>query len=326
MSRSSFDCKTSGRASSRWPNRLAWLLACATFPMIWMGGLVTTYDAGMAVPDWPNTFGHNLVLYPINDWLAVWDVFLEHGHRLLGIVVGTIAAALAVVLWLRDERAWTRWLGVAALGGVCLQGLLGGLRVLGDEVLLAMVHGCTAPLVFALATSAVAVTSQAWRTFDVPVALSWSGWTRRLTLTMTIAIYLQIVLGAQMRHVLPDSETGWFTLWLWLHLIVAGLIELGAIWLLVLVRSSRGNAPIVMRRAWLLLALVLTQVILGAATWVTNFGWPAWFTDWIWAVDYTVVSEGRLQAVTTTLHVAVGALSLATALSLTWWARRFESG
>ena len=69
---------------SRWPHRLAVLLCCATFPLIWVGGLVTTYDAGMAVPDWPTTYGYNMFSYPLETWLyGPWDLFIEHGHRLL---------------------------------------------------------------------------------------------------------------------------------------------------------------------------------------------------------------------------------------------------
>src|SRR5437588_9980427 len=70
---------------SPWPHRLAIALALVTFPLIWVGGLVTTYDAGMAVPDWPGTYGYNLLRYPWQTWLAgPWDLFIEHGHRLLG--------------------------------------------------------------------------------------------------------------------------------------------------------------------------------------------------------------------------------------------------
>ena len=76
------------RMTNCWPHRLAVALACATFPLIWVGGLVTTYDAGMAVPDWPGTYGYNLLLYPWQTWIAgPWDLFIEHGHRLLGAAV-----------------------------------------------------------------------------------------------------------------------------------------------------------------------------------------------------------------------------------------------
>ena len=88
------------RSPSPWPHRWAVALACATFPLVWVGGLVTTTDAGMAVPDWPNTYGYNLFLYPWQTWLAgPWDIFVEHGHRLLGATVGMMTIGLLAVLW-----------------------------------------------------------------------------------------------------------------------------------------------------------------------------------------------------------------------------------
>ena len=74
-----------------WPHRLAVLLVCRDVSLIWVGGLVTTYEAGMAVPDWPSTYGYNLFLYPWQTWLpGPWDLFIEHGHRLLGATVGLL--------------------------------------------------------------------------------------------------------------------------------------------------------------------------------------------------------------------------------------------
>ena len=120
-----------GDAPSRWPHRLAWALACATFPLVFMGGMVTSYGAGMAVEDWPLTFGH--WWFPLSRWFplygnADWGIFLEHGHRTIGQIVGLLAIALVIALWRCDRRRWVRWLGVLALAGVCLQGALGGLR------------------------------------------------------------------------------------------------------------------------------------------------------------------------------------------------------
>src|SRR6187401_2379732 len=91
--------------TSPWPHRLAVALALITFPLIWVGGLVTTYDAGMAVPDWPNTFGYNLLLYPWQTWLGgPWDLFIEHGHRLLGMAAGLLAIALVATTIYVDRR------------------------------------------------------------------------------------------------------------------------------------------------------------------------------------------------------------------------------
>src|SRR6186997_3734563 len=90
---------------SPWPHRWAVVLACATFPLVWVGGLVTTTDAGMAVPDWPNTYGYNLFLYPWQSWLAgPWDLFIEHGHRLLGMTAGLLAIALLATTAMVDRR------------------------------------------------------------------------------------------------------------------------------------------------------------------------------------------------------------------------------
>jgi len=306
---------------SPWPDRLAWTLACATFLLLYVGGTVTTYDAGMAVPDWPTTEGY--WFYPLAKWLgADWDVFLEHGHRMLALLVGLVTIALAGALWRLDPRKGMRWLGVAALAGVVFQGGLGGLRVLAGEMLLAKVHGCTGPLLFALSAALVTWTSPRWHESGPPKKLPAARRLHGLALAATVALYLQIVLGAQLRHVSPVGAPGWFNLWVWLKLILAGLILLGVIWLLVAVIRRAGAEAMLVRRASLLVALFSVQLLLGAATWVTNYAWPLWFKTYVWPWSYTVVAEGGLQAVTTTVHQAVGSLSLVAALSLVLWSRR----
>lgn len=303
----------------RCTHALAWAAACATFPLIWMGGLVTTYGAGMAVPDWPSTFGYNLFLYPLKSWLAVWDVFLEHSHRLLGATVGLLTIALAVALWFADGRRGMKWLGLAALAGVVLQGVLGGLRVLGNEIFLAKVHGCTGPAFFALAAALVTLTAPAWRG-QASAARSTPAF-RRAAWLLAATIYAQIVLGANLRHQDPEGGTGWFRLWVWLHVIVAGGVLAAA-------AGLRGWAPlaarlpVIVRRAGLLLGLLVVQVLLGIGAWVVRYGIPVWFADWIWEVPYTVQAHSPLQAIVLTAHVAVGSLALATAVTLALWSGR----
>ena len=329
--------------STRLPHWLAWLLVLATFPLVWMGGLVTTYGAGMAVPDWPRTFGW--WWYPVRSWLVVWDVFLEHGHRVIAMSVGLVTIALAVALWLGDRRKGIRWLGLAAIVGVCFQGTLGGLRVIGNEIILADVHGCTAPLFFSLGAALVVLTSSRWlaaspgtavwhclpaektRTIGESSLRRASSGTRegatryqRLALVMAVLVYVQIVLGAQLRHRLPGAALYWFQLWVWLHLASAALQ--GAL-LVALVRSpARQGQPMLRRRAWLVAVLYLVQLALGVLTWITHYGLPGWFRDYLWTIDYTVVTKGRLQALSTTGHVAAGSLALVVALSLALWSRR----
>ena len=346
---------------SPWPHRLAWALAMVVFPLIWMGGTVTTYEAGMAVPDWPTTY--SFWFYPVQLWLAVWDVFLEHGHRLLGQVAGILAILLAVAIWRRDDRKWMRWVGAAIVVGVIAQGVLGGLRVLADDRLLARVHGCTAALYFALCAAVVTWTSRAWRcgeggktrgegreergegrgaiaappspALDAPpsppaplpkgegrVFLPRLGW------FVTGAIYLEIILGAELRRPSANTAFGgsdWFEFWVWLKIINAGLIALGVACLVIGVLRRAGNDSMLVRRARWLAAIVSLQLLLAAATWVTNYGWPAWFTAWVWPLQSAVLAQGRLLVLATTAHAAVGSLTLAVSVNLALWLSKTSS-
>ena len=142
---------------------MALLLVCATFPLIWVGGLVTTFDAGMAVPDWPNTYNYNMFAYPVRDWFfGPWDLFVEHGHRLLGSLAGLVAIALVVVTVRNEPRRWVQRLSFVLLGLVIVQGLLGGARVLLDERFIAKIHGCLGPAFFATVVGFCVVTSRWW--------------------------------------------------------------------------------------------------------------------------------------------------------------------
>ena len=131
-------CDLSGRA---WPHRWAWVLACGVFPLIWIGGLVTTYEAGMSVPDWPTTY-HSW-FYPLQKWLWNFnDLFLEHSHRTIAQIDGIIAIILIVSIWRWEPRKSVRWLAAVILICLISQGVLGGLRVVLDQLVLARIHGC----------------------------------------------------------------------------------------------------------------------------------------------------------------------------------------
>ena len=112
------------------PNVAHWIacsLVAVTGVLLTFGALVTTYEAAMAVPDWPGTYGHNMFLFPFAEWFfGPWDLFLEHGHRLLGASVGFISLVLAVVVWKTNQSSTVRGLVVAAVFLVVLQGVLGG--------------------------------------------------------------------------------------------------------------------------------------------------------------------------------------------------------
>lgn len=184
-------------APASWAHRLALATVGATAVLIVAGGLVTNTGAALAVPDWPTTFGHNMFLFP---WSGMVDgVLHEHAHRLLGALLGLLTLALGATLWLTEPRASVRALGLLAVGLVCAQGVLGGLRVLLLRDVLAIVHGCVAQAFFALMVVLSVVTRPGWAA-PVPAprpdvrALSW------LALGTAAATYLQIVLGALTTH------------------------------------------------------------------------------------------------------------------------------
>src|ERR1700691_5358913 len=147
-----------------WLHRIALLTAGATFLLIFMGGLVTSHQAGMSVPDWPNSYGYNMFLFPPRLWIG--GILYEHTHRLMATVVGMLSIVLTIIAWKTESRRWVRWLSVAVLGGVIFQGVLGGFRVVLVKLDLAIVHACFAQAFFCLAMLMVIVTSRWWLTAD----------------------------------------------------------------------------------------------------------------------------------------------------------------
>ena len=115
------------QTGSRAVHRIALFGALSTFLLIVVGGLVTSKGVGMSVPDWPTTYGYNMFLFPYSKWVG--GIFWEHSHRLIASGVGLIALILAAVALCKEGRTWVKWLTIAAVILVCVQGLLGGLRV-----------------------------------------------------------------------------------------------------------------------------------------------------------------------------------------------------
>jgi cytochrome c oxidase assembly protein subunit 15 len=176
---------------------VALLAAAATFPLIFMGGLVTSHGAGLSVPDWPNSWGYNMFLFPPRLWRG--GIWYEHIHRLMGTIVGMLSIALMIAAWKLERRRWVRWLCTGVLGAVIVQGVLGGLRVVLVKLDLAIVHACVAQAFFCLATLAAVVTSRWW--IDCKATGSPSGRALIVACLFAIAaIYLQLVVGAVMRH------------------------------------------------------------------------------------------------------------------------------
>ncbi|MEX0641629.1 MAG: COX15/CtaA family protein [Pirellulales bacterium] len=323
---------TSTQTASPWPHRWAIALACATFPLLWVGGLVTTTKAGMAVPDWPNTYGYNLFLYPWSTWIAgPWDIFVEHGHRLIAATVGMITIGLTIVLWRGENRRWVRGLGIAALALVITQGIMGGLRVLWDERTLAMFHGVTGPVFFSLAVALAVFTSKRWMsgaTGSVTVLANaksnaGAGAIRALATVTCILVYLQIVVGAVLRHIPIGADPSTFALAVRFHLFLAAVLALHVALLVYLVlRCVRSVRPLA-GLALTLAVLLLVQLSLGAGTWIVKYAIHAWAADWLPPMTTAIQDGGAMQTHIITAHVAVGSLLLATALALALYAHRF---
>ena len=317
---------------------IALLTAAATFPLIFMGGLVTTKGAGLSVPDWPNSYGYNMFLFPPSQWVG--GIFYEHVHRLMASVVGFCAIGLTVAAWRWESRRWARWLCTGVLGMVIFQGVLGGLRVVLVQLNLAIVHACTAQAFFCLAVLAVIVTGRWW--LEAPDRSGAEGGAvgRRLVAIAVVTvgvIYSQLMIGAVMRHyqaglAIPGvSAYGhWFPpisgaglaavnqqrAWqyhmgpvtlaqLWLnmgHRLGAGLVSVAILTLGMTVLELFGSVKALVRPVCLLGVLLVTQVTLGVLT--------IYF---------------RKPADVTSAHVAVGALVLATAFVIAVRAMRLYS-
>jgi cytochrome c oxidase assembly protein subunit 15 len=213
--------------------------------------------------------------------------------------------------------------GLAALAAVIFQGVLGGLRVVLDERLLAKIHGCFGPAFFGLCVALAVFTSRRWRETSQP---NWQPQAVRLhavaLLTMLFA-YLQIVLGAQLRHVTATLDVSTFRTAVMFHLLVAGVLTLLILALTARVLRHYRHDLALLRPTLGLLALVGLQLTLGAATWVVNYNWPAWLGDYTWAQGSVVVQEGLRQTLVTTAHVAAGSLIFVTSLVVSLRSLRF---
>lgn len=312
---------------SPWPLRWAMLLCSLTFPLLWVGGLVTSTDAGMAVPDWPTTYGYNMFAYPLSTWFfGPWDLFVEHGHRLLGSLVGLLTIGLMAAVWWTDRRRWLRWLTVGALALVILQGVLGGLRVMMNERQLAMVHGCTGPLFFALACVLLAMTSPWW----TAGSRAAGGATNRRSMGAPLAAtalfaYLQLVIGAQLRHV-PVTVSPWaFAGLVKLHLVMAAVVSGHVVWSTLAVWRRPAGPPVLRLLTGGLSLALIVQLSLGACTWLVKYGVPGWASGVLPATMGANVADGLAQTHIATAHSATGSLILGLAAAGATLALRFAA-
>jgi cytochrome c oxidase assembly protein subunit 15 len=285
------------------------VVAASTAVLIFAGGLVTSTGSGLSVPDWPNTYGWFMFTFPLEK--MVGGIRYEHSHRLIASTVGFLILVLA--LWLRaaEPRAWVRRLGYVALAAVITQGILGGITVLWflpDPISIA--HASLAQIVFCLTVTLAVVTSKGWqRAYASPVPAEGDRVLQQVALMATVLVYLQIVVGATMRHTdaglaIPDFPLAFGQLipphWdakiavHFAHRVGALVVTLAILATTGHVFSRHRSRPELWRPSALLLVLVATQITLGAFTILTQ--------------KHHIVNS---------LHVVTGASVLATSLVLT---------
>ncbi|MFT5153878.1 MAG: cytochrome c oxidase assembly protein subunit 15, partial [Planctomycetota bacterium] len=175
-------------------------LAVATSLLLLVGGAVTTYRVGMAVPDWPKTMGQGMFDYPLDEMLASgWGVTLEHSHRLWASLVGLISILVVLTMWFHRSPRRVLLLAVVSLLLVITQGVLGGTRVLANNQQIAFIHGSFAQVFYSTVIALWVVTAARWNTLESGQAPGQAR-LRKLSDLCVVLVFVQVVLGAWLRH------------------------------------------------------------------------------------------------------------------------------
>ena len=370
---------TTQSTNNIWLHRFAVLTAAATLFLIWMGGLVTSHGVGMAVPDWPTTYGYNMFFFPFSQWVG--GVFYEHSHRLIASAVGLLTSILAIWVWLRQPpgsprrivlggiiatlglmgvRTQTmfialalvavavvifallqakadphplRWIILTTFALVLIQGVLGGLRVtqLKDEI--GIFHGTLAQIFFALICAVAIVTSARWAKSKIGVYDG--GPLRYLYLLATGMIFLQLIIGATMRHqhaglAIPDFPLAYGKVWpatdaASIETYNQSRIEVSA------ANPITASGVLLQMIHRLNAVAVLALVIFACVKTIRRFGWRSGFSKSTAFWSGLIICQALLGAATiwtnkaadvATAHVALGALSLVAGTSIILWASR----
>src|SRR5499426_2458146 len=252
-------------------HRFILFTTCCTAFLIFVGGLVTSTESGLSVPDWPTTYGWNLFSFPYSKWVG--GIFYEHGHRLIASFVGFLTVVLTIWMWLKEKRVWVRWLSTAALSAVILQGVLGGLTVIFLlPAWISTLHACLAQTFFCTIIALAVFTSPGWKR-GLPLVKSHAESVplQTLCLATTAAVYTQLILGALMRHTnaglaIPDFPLAFgriippftsekivihFT-----HRVGAAIVVAMIIWTFYRIARSYSDQPILLKPALAMLMLV----------------------------------------------------------------------
>lgn len=272
-----------------WLHRFTVLWSFCTLFLVVAGGLVTSNDAGLSVPDWPLSYGR--LMPPMEG-----NIFYEHGHRMVATTVGLLTIVMALWLWRAEKRRWMRNLGWIALAAVVAQGVLGGLTVL---FLLpkpvSIGHACLAQLFFSTTVAMALFTSESWRRGAQPVDDSGAPSLHTLALAAPAAVLMQLALGAAARHqalgILP-------------HVCGAVVATGMVLWVALRVLMRHAEHVALRQSALALVTITFAQVFLGIAAYMSRLATADAPQPMPVMVGFTVA------------HVAVGALTMAASVVL----------
>lgn len=287
--------------------------ALATLVLVLAGGMVTGLNAGLSVPDWPDTFHYGMFVFPLSHMTG--GVYYEHTHRLLATLVGLGTLVQTIYILLSEHRRWVKSLATAALLMVVAQGLLGGLRVTGHLTLaqarshmdpsttLAIVHGVFGQLFFGVLVALAAICSRSWRAGPQSIAKASARLDRTLAWSLVALLTIQLTLGSVLRHI---------GVVLAVHISVAVVVLLLCLFVGVRAWGMNPNSQILQRVGLALISVVTLQVLLGVAAVVAIGGQG----------PLTHPSMG--QAIVTTAHQVTGAILLAMAVLTACWFTRLH--
>lgn len=311
---------------SPWRHAYTVFVAVTILVLICSGGMVTSKDAGLTVPDWPNSYGYNMFAFPVSRWVG--GIFFEHTHRLLASFVGLLTVGLAVWFSQAEPRRWVRSLGYIAVGAVILQGVLGGLRVTTLKDWIGVPHALLAQAFFALMAFIALTQSRWWQRLGqgAKSELLADGLRplRRHVAVVTALIYLQLGLGAAMRHAhaglsILDFPTAYGHWWPRIHKDDLPALNLHRAEDLHLPATSLGQIHLQMTHR-LMAGIILLGVL--SVAWIAwkrrsllpdglrwlGMGWPLVLAAQVTLGMYTIWTQKAADVATA--HVAVGATSL----------------
>jgi cytochrome c oxidase assembly protein subunit 15 len=292
--------------------------------LIVLGAIVTSKGAGLTVPDWPQSYGYNMFLFPYSRWVG--GIFWEHTHRLVASGIGLMTIILAVWIWKRDPRGWMKGLGIFAVALVIFQGILGGGRVIWLKDGLGLIHGCTAQLFLAVIGSIALFTSKTWMERKRSEAVTRGA--VKFVMLITVLVFIQLTIGATMRHAhkglsildFPKAYGSW-----WPKVTKAQMPEINE------ARRASGHPETTLMLIHLqmghrMLAYLLTILILTVAwKWGRDLRFPSGLRMAAKVWGFSVIVQVTLGVLTiwtdrgfevTSAHVAMGAWTLLTGVLL----------